>query len=179
MPLKILFVAATEPEAGILKEIPGIQMFADGYLLKNIHLRVLIAGVGSVATSWNLTKTLSSGYRPDLAINAGIAGSFKPGTAIGQVVLPVKDRFADLGVETPDGFLTLAEAGLADPGMFPFTNGAISADNQYISTALGFVNPVNSITVNTASGSIDTIEKLKKKYDPDIETMEGANFFYI
>jgi futalosine hydrolase len=38
---------------------------------------------------------------------------------------------------------------------------------------------VSAITVNTATGSETTKEKLAKKFNPDIETMEGATFFYI
>jgi len=38
---------------------------------------------------------------------------------------------------------------------------------------------VKAITVNTSSGSEVTIERLRGKYNPDIETMEGATFFYI
>ena len=41
------------------------------------------------------------------------------------------------------------------------------------------MKPVNAITVNTATGSRKTIDRLLKKYNPDIETMEGATFFYI
>jgi futalosine hydrolase len=33
--------------------------------------------------------------------------------------------------------------------------------------------------VNSSTGSYFTIERLVKKYNPDIETMEGATFFYI
>ena len=38
---------------------------------------------------------------------------------------------------------------------------------------------VNAITVNTATGSDATRDKLVRKFNPDIETMEGATFFYI
>ena len=41
------------------------------------------------------------------------------------------------------------------------------------------LKPVRAITVNTSTGSEITMEKLLKKYNPDIETMEGATFFYI
>ncbi len=77
------------------------------------------------------------------------------------------------------GFLTLAEAGLEDPDRFPFRGGKIIAENKYVALAAGKIKPVRAITVNTASGSEATIEKMIKKYDPDIETMEGATFFYI
>jgi futalosine hydrolase len=38
---------------------------------------------------------------------------------------------------------------------------------------------VVAITVNTATGSEITRLRLKNKFNPDIETMEGAAFFYI
>ena len=43
----------------------------------------------------------------------------------------------------------------------------------------GLLKPVRAITLNTATGSEITREKLLKKFNPDIETMEGATFFYI
>lgn len=179
MSVRILFVTATGAEAAVLDKIPGIRPTADGYLYGNADIRVLVTGVGTVSTSWNLTKFISAGYRPELAINAGIAGSYRNNIAIGSVVVPLSDRFADVGIETTEGFLSLAEAGLEDPDLFPFKGGEIIASNEFIDKALTIVNPVRAITVNTASGTSDTIGRLKKKYDPDIETMEGATFFYI
>jgi futalosine hydrolase len=45
--------------------------------------------------------------------------------------------------------------------------------------ALKHLKPVKAITVNSSTGSQLTIDKLLKKFNPDIETMEGATFFYI
>jgi futalosine hydrolase len=179
MSKKILFVAATDSEAGVLKTIPGIRPISCGFSIKNIQISVLVTGVGSVATAWNLTKSLSGGDRPDLAINIGIAGSYKADFGIGEVVVPVTDCFADMGIETGRGFLTLDEAGLEDPDRFPFKNGVLNVSNPYVDNALKISRSVKAITVNTASGTLSTIDRLKKKYDPDIETMEGATFFYI
>jgi futalosine hydrolase len=132
-----------------------------------------------MATSWAMIKWLSSNPKPDLAINIGIAGSYKDEIKTGEVVVPVSDCFADAGIETGSGFLTLSEAGLEDPDRFPFKAGRIVAGNKYIELALSRLRAVNAITVNTATGSAVTIEKLLKKYNPDIETLEGATFFYI
>jgi futalosine hydrolase len=41
------------------------------------------------------------------------------------------------------------------------------------------MRPVQAVTVNSATGSETTRERLLNKYNPDIETMEGATFFYI
>jgi len=132
-----------------------------------------------MAVSWAMTKWLSSNPMPDLALNAGIAGSYREDIIIGEVVIPVSDCFADAGIETGNGFITLAEAGLEDSDIFPFRGGKLIADNEFVARAVMKMKPVTAITVNTATGSETTIEKLRNKYNPDIETMEGATFFYI
>ena len=179
MPLRILLVTATSAEADAIKKIGGTNDSPEGFSLGNNQISLLVTGVGSMATSWAMTKWFSSNIKPDLAVNAGIAGSYKEDITIGDVVVPVSDCFADAGIETGSGFITLAEAGLEDPDRFPFRGGKIVADNKYVAMAVRKIKPVRAITVNTASGSEATIEKMIKKYNPDIETMEGATFFYI
>ncbi len=93
--------------------------------------------------------------------------------------MPVTDCFADSGIEDGDNFITLSEAGLADADEFPFRNGFLHADSIYSGKLRDLVQPVSAVTVNTASGSLATIDKLVRKFNPDIETMEGATFFYI
>ncbi|MDP4223961.1 MAG: futalosine hydrolase [Bacteroidota bacterium] len=179
MTMKIMLVSATSAEADILKSIkgmtisPGITRFAD------IEISLIISGVGSVATAWAMSKHLSSAALTDLAVNIGIAGSYNDDIGLGEVVMPVSDCFADAGIDTGNGFLTLGEAGLEDPDRFPFKNGKIYAENRFVTKAASIVRTVNAITVNTASGTAENISRLVKKYNPDIETMEGATFFYI
>jgi len=179
MALKVLLITATDAESIALMKIPGLKSCPDGFLLGHTEVSLLVTGVGSIATSWAMTKWLSSNPKPDLAINIGIAGSFRDDIEIGDIVVPVSDCFADAGIETGSGFITLEEAGLTDPDRFPFTNGKIIAENKYCNMALNFLKPAEAITVNSASGSQETIDRLLKKYNPDIETMEGATFFYI
>ncbi|MGD0340666.1 MAG: futalosine hydrolase [Bacteroidales bacterium] len=179
MSFKILLITATDAEAAAFRKIPGIESCEGGFLLGKCEICLLVTGVGSMATSWAMTKWFSSNQKPDLSINIGIAGSFSNDMVIGDVVVPVSDCFADAGIETGTGFITLEEAGLTDPDRFPFTGGKIVAENKYCSMALDFLKPAKAITVNSASGSEDTIRRLLKNYNPDIETMEGATFFYI
>ena len=49
----------------------------------------------------------------------------------------------------------------------------------YTERLKSILKPVKAITVNTATGSETTRNRLMKKFNPDIETMEGATFFYI
>ena len=167
MPLRILAVSATAAESEVLKAINGVDIIP------------LVTGVGAVATAWALTRYLCCEQLPDLAINIGIAGSFNSDIQLGDVVMPVSDCFADSGVEERSGFLSLSEAGLQDPDERPFTSGRILTENRFVSAASEILRPVSSITVNTATGSLKTIARLSGKYHPDIETMEGAAFFYV
>jgi len=179
MSLKILYVTATQDEAGALKNLPGIKTSPEGFLFDEHEIRLLITGVGSMSASWAMTKWLSVNPKPDLAINAGIAGSFREDIINGDVVISVSDCFADAGIESQDGFITLAEAGLENGDKFPFRGGRIVADNKYSRIAAQLLKPVKAVTVNTATGSAATAARLAARFDPDIETMEGAAFFYI
>jgi futalosine hydrolase len=179
MSFKILFVASTATEAGILEKLEGFRKWHGGYRSGNIEITPLIGGVGSISTAWAMKQWIGQNERPSLAINAGIAGSFKIDLGKGSVVMPVTDCFADSGIEDGDNFLTLSEAGLAGADEFPFRNGLLHADNYFVKKLMALVPPVSAVTVNTASGSVRTIDKLVSKFNPDIETMEGATFFYI
>jgi futalosine hydrolase len=179
MSFRILFVTSTAAEAEVLGKLNGFSKSSTGFSSSKIEIDLLIGGVGSISTAWAMKQWLSVNKRPDLAINAGIAGSFKDDVAKGEVVMPVTDCFADSGIEDRERFLTLSEAGLAGADEFPFKKGLLHADNEFTEKLKELIRPVSAITVNTASGSAPTIDKLIKKYNPDIETMEGATFFYI
>ena len=114
MSLNILVVTASSAEADVLRKIPGINEKSGIYSFGNHRISLLVTGVGSMAVSWAMTKWLSSNPMPDLALNAGIAGSYREDIIIGEVVIPVSDCFADAGIETGNGFITLAEAGLEE-----------------------------------------------------------------
>jgi futalosine hydrolase len=179
MSLKLLFVTATPVEAEVIGKIRGIEYMKGEYRYGNLVISTLVAGIGSMSTAWEMNRWIASNGRPDLAINTGIAGSYTDEIRIGDVVLPLTDCFADAGIEDGNKYLTLSEAGLTAASAFPFLEGMIHADSVYARQLSGIVRPVKAITVNTATGSDATREKLVKKFNPDIETMEGATFFYI
>ena len=179
MSFKILYVTAVSTEADVLKKITGMKPVPGGYQFGKFEIYPLVAGVGSISTAWAMKQWISENKKPDLAINAGIAGSYKDELAAGEVVMPVTDCFADAGIEDGDNFLTLSEAGLTNADEFPFIKGYLFADNRYSVLIKNLLRPVSAITVNTATGSEATRARLLKKFSPDIETMEGAAFFYI
>lgn len=176
--MKILYVTATPSEAEVLKNVKDISWKNGIFKTGMLRIYPLVAGIGSVQTIWNMMHWISLNGKPDMAINGGIAGSFTDLISTGEVVIPVNECFADLGIEDINTFLTLAEAHLAGPEDFPFVNGWIPADRELVSR-FNYLKPVKSITVNTATGSETTIGRLVEKFKPDIETMEGASFFYL
>ncbi len=179
MSFKIIYVAATDSEADILKKVRGIISVPGGYRFGNLEISVLVSGVGSIATAWAMNQWISVNSKPDLALNVGIAGSYNDEIVIGDVVMPLSDCFADAGIEDGPDFFTLSEAGLTHADEFPFREGLLFSENIYITKMKSHIKPVRAITVNTATGSESTRDKLLKKFNPDIETMEGATFFYI
>jgi futalosine hydrolase len=176
---RVLVVFATSEEAEILKNVIGLISSGEEFLSGSSVISVLVTGVGGISTAWGMKHWLCNNPPPDLAVNAGIAGSFSDKIHIGDVVIPVTDCFADMGIESGGRVMTLAEAGLMDPDKFPFESGNICARNKYVEAAGNTFAKVRGITVNTCSGSATTIKRLKNKFNPDIETMEGATFFYI
>ena len=179
MSIKILYVTATSQEAEAIIKKGGILPVPGGYSFGNFDINLLVAGVGSVATAWALKQWVMVNGKPDLAINGGIAGSYKDEFVPGDVVMPITDCFADAGIEAGDNFITLSEAGLINPDEFPYREGLIYADTRYSDRIKSILKPVRAITVNTATGSETTRIRLMRKFNPDIETMEGATFFYI
>jgi len=179
MVTRVLVVFATSDEAEILQKITGVISPGESFRFGRCAISVLVTGVGGISTAWGMKQWLSNNPYPDLAINAGIAGSYSGEINIGDVVMPVTDRFADMGIEIGDKLMTLSEAGMIDPDEFPFEGGIIYVRNKYIERAGNILKKVNGITVNLCSGSEATIVRLRNKFNPDIETMEGATFFYI
>jgi futalosine hydrolase len=177
MSFKILYVTATTIEADTLNKI--LDLIHVEKKFRDFEIHRLVTGVGSISTAWALMQWITLNGKPDLVINGGIAGSYKDEIVPGNVVIPYSDCFADAGIEDGDNFLTLSEAGLARDDEFPYKDGLLYADKVIFDRFKGVLKHVRAITVNSATGSESTMRKLLKKYNPDIETMEGATFFYI
>ena len=60
MPFRILFVVATETEGNVLRKLPGIKHSHEGFSVNNCDIKLLVTGVGSVATAWSLKQWLIS-----------------------------------------------------------------------------------------------------------------------
>ncbi len=166
--MKLLLVAATIPEIQPLLSALSIENESDVKMIGQHSIQVLITGAGMVPTAFALGKHLAaSSY--DLAINLGIAGSFDFGLKLGNVCLVTDDTFADLGAEDGEDFLSLDMLGL----------GISSQSHRpHPSFKTSGLIQVRAITVNKIHGHELSIAKVIARLNPQIESMEGAAFFY-
>lgn len=178
--MNILIAAATMAEISPLLRHLEINRVGDpfnGYISGDHHIRVCITGVGSAPAAYHLGKALM--HRPtDLAVQAGIAGSFSHDIPLGGVFRIGTDVFADLGAENDGLFLDLFDLGLLQPGDPPFSGRELPAPRME-APVLGALPWATAITVNTVTGSRPTLDKWVEKYHPDLESMEGAAFHYV
>ncbi|HLP94023.1 MAG TPA: futalosine hydrolase [Saprospiraceae bacterium] len=169
--MKILLLSATPFEVAPLRtwlEARFIKKTADVYENGSITLQMAITGVGMTATAFQLGWLLSR-EKPDWVINAGIAGAYPQDLPIGTVVQVTEERFGDLGVEEADGsFTDITEMGLWPHGVL-----------QNPHPPLPSLPECKGLTVNKVHGSDQSITQILHKYpDIQVESMEGAAFFY-
>ena len=147
------------------------------YKYRDFDIDVLVTGIGMVATAFYLGKTLQS-YQYDIAINVGIAGCFNKNIGLGEVFNIISDSFSELGAENGEYFLSLVDLKLIEENSFPFNNLELINDSTFKSEIVNQLIKVKGITVNTIHGNEENIEKIKIRFNPVTESMEGAAFMY-
>lgn len=179
--MKILIVSATSLEIRPLIQTLGqgerINEKRVSYRYKGHHIDVLTTGVGMVATSFWLGKTLTEN-RYQLLINTGIAGAFNTDIPLASTTLVQRDTFPEMGAEDGQAFLSLIDLDLLEDEDFPFSKGEITPDCNLEIPILDDLLHVSSATVNTVHGNEDSISRFTDRIQVDIESMEGAAFFY-
>lgn len=179
--MRTLIVAATAAEVAPLSAAAGIDAASTersrSGRVAGHEVDLLITGVGMVATAiWCATALSARDYA--LALNLGLCGTFDRAVALGTVVHVTSDRFSELGAEDGDDFSTVHDLGLLGPDEPPFRDGAIVNASPPVNPALRRLATVNGITVNTVHGNEATIAAVAQRFQPQVESMEGAAFMY-
>lgn len=179
--MKILLSAAAafelKPVLNKLTFVRSCNEYVHEYMMNGQRIDLLITGIGIMTTAYQLGKLLSSN-KYDLAVNAGICGSYHPDALTGEVVEIVTEYVSDLGAEEAGGFSSLTDLGLQDPNLYPFRNGILTNNLITGSLVLDDLAKRKGATVSTIPGKIRTPGKNLPAWIPDIESMEGAAFFY-
>ncbi|NUR29901.1 MAG: futalosine hydrolase [Catenulispora sp.] len=151
--------------AAVEAEREALQRHAHG-------LTVIVTGAGPAAAATGSAWVLAS--EPyELAVSVGIGGGFPPRAPIGSVAVSTRVAAADLGADSPDGFLPIEELGFA-----PRVEQPDERWSKRIATALGEagLNVVTGavLTVSTATGTAERAAELTRRYpDAAAEAMEG------
>jgi len=91
----------------------------------------------------------------------------------------VEDRFADLGFEERESFVTLGEKEMLHEDEFPFADEILRYLGNFEIKLLNNIPRVKAVTLNTFHYRSENIRKIKEKFQCDVESMEGAAFFYV
>lgn len=179
--MNILIVSATyleiEPLLLQLNFEQEVNQKLKSYTYNNHNIDVLIPGVGMTCTAYWMGKTLNTKIY-DAAINLGLAGSFDKNIAIGTTVHVASDRISKLGAEDGESFLSLVDMNLLVAEDFILNQGEMINTIPLKSPVIEALKNVSALTVNTAHGDENSIQKIKTLFNPQIESMEGAAFFY-
>lgn len=143
---------------------------------KKNDISFVVTGVGMLATTLNLCKLIYE-QKPDFIIQAGIAGCFNANYNLGQTVVIAKEFLGDIGVEENKKWNDLFDLGFIKKSENPFTNKALF--NKYTKKINLNIPTVNAVTVNQITTQQNHINQLIKKYNPVIESMEGAALHYV
>ena len=167
--MKIIIVSATDFEVAQAKQ--KIKS------TKNVETKFVVTGVGMLATAVNLTKIIYE-QQPNFIIQIGIAGCFDSNIELGKVVLIEQEFLGDLGVAENNKWKDIFDLKLIQSNTKPFTKKALINKNiqQFNTTNL---QVINAVTVNQISSQPNHIKQLIKKYNPTIESMEGAALHYV
>lgn len=172
--MRVIITAATAGEW-----MPSFIQLNGLYSGESERLKVQFyqSGVGMLASAVALTR-LAFEDKPDLVIQIGIAGSFHKKIALGKVVVVNEEILGDTGVEEEGIWKDIFDLKLEKSSYHPYEKRKLP--NPWLSKYNLLKLPeVNAISVNEISTNINRIEMITKKYNPTIETMEGAALHYV
>lgn len=166
--MKTIIISATGFETAITKKTLQAKH------KKNVSF--FVTGIGLLPTAINLTKIILE-QKPDYIIQAGIAGCFNTNESLGKVYVIEKEFLGDSGVIENNQFKDLFDLKLMTSSVKPFSKKALA--NKNIATLnLTHLPVANAVSVNEITTEAARILQLQKKYNPTLESMEGAALHY-
>jgi futalosine hydrolase len=169
MKKNILITAATARE---------IAPFLEHY--RNQELQetdVLVTGIGLTSCTYHLSRYINL-KKPDLIIQAGVAGCFDKRISLGEVVTIQQDTIADESVIELNKLKTLFDLKLVPHNQFPYKKGwLVNPETALLKKSK--LKIVKGISVNQISTSRQVINFYRKEFNPVTESMEGAALHYV
>ncbi len=171
--MNILVTAATSIEL-----TPFLEQFRkqDAPFFHEQYIDVLITGIGLTATTYSLSKYLQV-KRPDLVIQAGVAGCFDVSIPLGTVFAIKQEAIADQSVIELNQLKTLFDLNLVPQDQYPFSKGWLVNKNDTLKKTK--LKKVRGISVNEITTSKKKVAFYKEHFEPVVESMEGAALHYV
>jgi len=183
-----LVCAVRQEMEGILGKLSGTRRNHLGPFLQvtgkmnGLPVLVVSSGVGKVNAA-AATALLLQDRPPSLVIALGIGGAFPgSGLQIGELALATEEIFPDEGTANPNGFRPVEALGFSlldtpeprKPNTIPLTPNATAHARRVLrQQGIPFrVGPF--LTVSTATGTDSAAARLKRRYQPVCESMEGG-----
>jgi futalosine hydrolase len=138
---------------------------------------ILITGIGLMATTYSLSKQIRI-KRPDIIIQAGVAGCFDRQIPLGSVVLIKQDTIADESVIELKKLKTLFDLKLVPQDQPPYKKGwLVNPSSSLLKKSR--LKMVKGISVNQITTDKKMIRFYKDHFAPSTESMEGAALHYV
>jgi futalosine hydrolase len=172
--MRVVITAATTSEW-----MPAFVHLKDLYTNDSKRLKVQFyqSGVGMLSCAVSLTRLIYE-EKPDLILQVGIAGSFHSKLSIGKTVVVKDEVLGDMGVEEKNGWKDIFDMKLEKGNYPPFEKRKLP--NPWLKDYNLLKLPaVSAITINQISTGEKRIKAIQKKYNPNIESMEGAVLHYV
>lgn len=150
-----------------MKIVVIFPTFSEAKYFRREDVIVKFSGIGITSSAYTTTKIIYD-ERPDIMIMAGIAGVYEGSKfKIGDCVLVSKEHEADLGFFHDEGFRHISDMNLDMD--FKVIK---SMDCPYVTKDM----PLPLAVANTMNCAIAPFVKTE---GVDVESMEGAPFFYV
>ncbi len=174
---RLLLVVAAPAEALAVSEAFGKPPPAKDWLFTRVAPRVDLVrtGVGKANAAGAVASILAA-KEHGVVLNLGIAGSYTdpvgiPFLALGSTLVASRHLFADEGVETPGGFVSLASLGFATG----LSGDSVDADPAVLAALSPLGWPQAPIaTVSACSGTRARADQIARSTGAWAEGMEGA-----
>jgi futalosine hydrolase len=167
--MRLLAVVATEQEqAALLREVPSTPAsFGPYHCCRTAAADVVVSGIGPAAAAATTATALALGGH-ELALSLGICGAFRGTADVGDTVVATELVAADLGADSPTGFLGLGALGWQDD--------TVPADPRWLQAVLARLGEVVTgpvVTVSTVTGTRARADELASRHGAVGEAMEG------
>ncbi|MEU7849401.1 futalosine hydrolase [Micromonospora parva] len=131
--------------------------------------------IAGAATARLLALAEAAGRPYRAVVSAGVAGGFSGRAEVGDTVLGTASIAADLGAESPDGFIPVDELGM--PPALLGAGSRVPADAGLLATlraALPTATTGPVLTVSTVTGTRAGTDELRRRHPEAVaEAMEG------